>query len=207
MIWLLASDPLAFLILAIGLLISFTFHEFAHAWMADHLGDPTPRSQGRLTLNPAAHLDPMGTLAILIAGFGWGKPVEFDPYNLQHPVRDSALIAMAGPAANIIMAIGVAILMRVIELPDLVAVGLFQLLVLNISLAVFNLIPVAPLDGSKLAFALLPPDSADEYADFMNRYGTMILIALILPLVGGRSAISYVVSPIVQLIVSLLIGG
>ena len=98
------SNPFLFLLEIIALVSALTFHEFAHAWMADKLGDPTPRLQDRLTLNPAKHLDPLGTLLLLVAGFGWGKPVEFDPFNLRHPRRDTALIALAGPVSNILMA-------------------------------------------------------------------------------------------------------
>src|SRR3989338_7102351 len=89
-------------IVIIALLSAITIHEFSHAWVADRLGDPTPRLMGRVTLNPLAHLDPIGTIALLLIGFGWGKPVPFDPFNLENPRRDSALIALAGPASNLI---------------------------------------------------------------------------------------------------------
>lgn len=95
----LLQNPIVFIMSAIGLVIAVTVHEFCHAFVADYLGDPTPRVQGRVTLNPLAHLDPFGTLALLFIGFGWGKPVEFDPYNLKHKTRDTALIALAGPVS------------------------------------------------------------------------------------------------------------
>ncbi|MEK7065464.1 MAG: site-2 protease family protein, partial [Patescibacteria group bacterium] len=93
----LATNPLGFLFWLIALVVAITIHEFSHAYAADRLGDPTPRLQGRLTLNPLAHLDPLGTLMLLIARFGWGKPVVFDPFNLRHPRRDAAIISFAGP--------------------------------------------------------------------------------------------------------------
>src|SRR3990167_2370413 len=103
-----------------GLIIAITIQEFAHAFLADRLGDPTPRAQGRLTLNPLAHLDPVGTLMLLIFRFGWGKPVIFDPYNLAHPRRDAGLISLAGPVSNIILAIGLSLILRFIPLPTLI---------------------------------------------------------------------------------------
>ena len=109
MLYLLFSNPLAFFILFPGLLLSITIHEFAHAWVADKLGDPTPRHQGRVTLDPRAHLDPWGTVALLLTRFGWGKPVQFDPYNLKHPLRDTAIVALAGPISNLIVATGLAL--------------------------------------------------------------------------------------------------
>src|SRR3972149_11313525 len=99
----------------VSLIISITIHEFAHGFAADKLGDPTPRIQGRLTLNPKAHLDPFGTIMILLVGFGWGKPVQFDPYNLKDPRRDAALISLAGPASNIILAILLSIILRLLS--------------------------------------------------------------------------------------------
>src|SRR3989344_8883223 len=96
----LLTNPVMFIVWAGALVTAITIHEFAHAWMAVYLGDPTPKLQGRLTLNPIAHLDPIGTLMLLLVRFGWGKPVQFDPYNLENPKRDSAIISLAGPGAN-----------------------------------------------------------------------------------------------------------
>jgi len=106
------SNPMSLLFVAAALLSAITVHEFAHAFMAERLGDPTPRLQGRLTLNPLAHLDPLGTLMLFIIGFGWGKPVQFDPYNLKNPRRDAALISFAGPLSNIILASILSIVLR-----------------------------------------------------------------------------------------------
>lgn len=207
MLGLLFSDPMAFVTLFIGLVISITIHEFAHAWTADCLGDPTPRSQGRVTLNPLSHLDPIGTIMLLVTRFGWGKPVEFDPYNLKEPVRDTALIALAGPLSNIILAMLLAILIRFNFIPiDWLVVGTVQVIFINVVLAIFNLIPVYPLDGSKILLAVLPRDTALEYDDFMHRYGMFVLLAMILPWAGGTSPVSALISPIISTIVSLLLG-
>lgn len=206
MINVLFSNPLAFLIVFPGLLMTITIHEFAHCWTADQLGDPTPRAKGRLTLDPRVHLDPLGVLAILLTNFGWGKPAPFDPYNLKNPIKDSALIAASGAVSNLIVATGLAILLRVITIPfSWVQFALLQLVVVNVYLALFNLIPVKPLDGSKVLVALLPKQAAHEYSRFMNRYGLMILILLLIPFGGGRAPIDQLLSPIFNLIFNILL--
>ncbi|HLE49601.1 MAG TPA: site-2 protease family protein [Patescibacteria group bacterium] len=187
-----------------GLIIAITVHEFAHALLADRLGDPTPRSQGRLTLNPLAHLDPVGTLMLLLFRFGWGKPVIFDPYNLAHPRRDAGIISLAGPASNILLATILALSLRFLPLPQLLSPFFYITILLNITLAVFNLIPVYPLDGEKILAALLPRDLAYEYQAVMSRYGTIILIFLILP-VFGTSPIISLISPTITFLSRLLL--
>ncbi len=205
MLSILFSSPIIFLILFPGLLISIVIHEFAHAWAADHLGDPTPRAQDRLTLDPRAHLDPMGTIAILLTRFGWGKPVQFDPYNLKDPIRDSALIALAGPVSNLIMALVLSLIINFNILPwEWVQFSLIQLLIINVMLAVFNLIPVHPLDGSKIMTALLPRETAYDYEEAMHRYGTWILLFMIMPW-GGSSPASQLISPVIDIVVRMLI--
>lgn len=200
------SHPLTFLVLFPGLLLAITVHEFSHAWTADQLGDPTPRSQGRLTLDPRAHLDPLGTLAILITRFGWGKPVQFDPFNLKEPLRDTALIALAGPVSNLIMAVLISVVINLGLIPVLwLNAALAQVLIINIILAIFNLVPIYPLDGSKIMLAFLPRDMAHEYDLIMHRYGMLILILLIFPLFGGVSPVSQLISPVINLVVGLLI--
>src|SRR3989338_4210818 len=109
---LLSQNPVSFLIVAVLLIAAISVHEFSHAFMADHLGDPTPRLAGRLTLDPRSHLDPLGTLLLFFVGFGWGKPVPFDPFNLKDPKKDSAIISFAGPMSNLIMAILASIFIR-----------------------------------------------------------------------------------------------
>ncbi|MBT3249490.1 MAG: site-2 protease family protein [Candidatus Pacebacteria bacterium] len=205
MLSILFSNPIVFLILFPGLLLAITVHEFAHAWAADHLGDPTPRAQGRLTLDPRAHLDPLGTLAILITRFGWGKPVQFDPYNLKEPVRDAALIALAGPVSNLILAVILSLIINFNILPwEWVHFSLIQLLIINVMLTIFNMLPVHPLDGGKVMMALLPQEAAYNYEMAMERYGTFILIFLIMPW-GGVSPASQLISPVIDIIVRILI--
>lgn len=207
MLNLLATNPLAFIMAAVGLVVAITIHEFAHAWVADYLGDPTPRVQGRVTLNPLAHLDPIGTIALLIVGFGWGRPVEFDPYNLKNRTRDAALIALAGPASNILLAIGLAILNNYVFANSLlISIVLTQIIFINLVLAIFNLIPVAPLDGEKILYALLPRDIAYEYHQFMRQYGMFVLLLLIFPIFGGVSPISRLISPVINFVAGILLG-
>lgn len=198
------SNPLLFLIWAIGLTLAITVHEYAHAVAADRLGDPTPRSDGRLTLDPRAHLDPLGTIALLFLGFGWGRPVVFDPYNLRSPIRNSALIAIAGPISNLLFALILSLIMKVVALPLLSAI-LPILIIMNISLAIFNLVPVFPLDGEKILAGLLPRDLAQEYAALMRQYGTIILIFMLLPIAGGTSPISALISPVISWVSGLLL--
>jgi len=199
------SNPLLFLIWAVGLVLAISVHEYAHARAADQLGDPTPRSQGRLTLNPRAHLDPLGTLALLFLGFGWGKPVMFDPYNLRSPRRDSALIAIAGPISNLLFALVLSIIMKFV--PGLgLLVSVFSIIIMmNISLAIFNLVPIFPLDGEKILGGILPPDLHREYEGIMRQYGTIILVLMLLPIAGGTSPISALISPIISFVSRLLL--
>lgn len=202
---LLLSNPILFFLVAGALIISLTIHEFAHAFIADKLGDPTPRLQGRITLNPLAHLDPLGTLAMLFLGFGWGKPVMFDPYNLKDPKRDAALIALAGPASNLILATLLAIAFRFFGSESLFASLAYLVIQTNVGLAIFNLIPIHPLDGGKILIGLAPKDVAHEWDQVLHQYGTVILLFLILPL-NGRSAVSSLISPIVSAVLRILIG-
>jgi len=203
-----SSPPLikliTFLTLALGLLIAVTIHEFSHAWTANHLGDPNPRSQGRLTLNPLAHLDPIGTVMLLLFGFGWGKPVQFDPFNFQNPRRDTALVSLAGPSSNLILATLLSFIGKLLLSPLLFSLILSPIIYLNILLAVFNFIPIYPLDGEKIIMGLLPKSTAYEFQAIMKRYGTLLLILLILPF-SGQSAIISLISPVVNFIVNLLI--
>jgi len=209
MLGFLFSDPLMFLVWTGALLAAITVHEFAHAWAADRLGDPTPRLQGRLTLNPLAHLDPMGTLMLILFRFGWGKPVVFDPYNLENPKKDSALISLAGPASNFLLAIILAIILRLTMTPfspfALLASLIPPFIFLNIILGLFNLIPIHPLDGGKILVGLLPSKDAASADLFLRRYGVLILIMLIFPVFGGTSAVFYFLDPIIKFILQILL--
>jgi len=194
---------LSFLIWGIALIIAVTIHEFAHAFIADKLGDPTASLAGRVSLNPLKHLDPVGTLMLLIFRFGWGKPVPFDPFNLRHPKRDSALIALAGPTSNLILATILSVIMKLALIPTL-SLLFFPLIIMNINLAIFNLIPIPPLDGSKILYGILPISWAEEFNDFMKSYGTLLLILLILP-IGGRSLAINLILPVISFITNLLL--
>jgi len=202
----------------ITLVIAFTVHEFSHAWTADQQGDPTARRQGRLTLNPLAHLDLLGSLLLLVAGFGWAKPVPFNPYNLRSgPRTGTAIVAAAGPFSNLVLALLAAIPFRlgVVNQFSLGAAGrflptlpdfLFTFIFINLILLFFNLIPLPPLDGHKIATGLLP----DPLAGFFERltpYGPMLLLLLLFvgPLVR-LDPVRLLVLPPTQLLLTLLIG-
>ena len=190
---------LSFIVIIPALLVAITIHEFAHAAMADRLGDPTPRLMGRLTLNPLAHLDPIGTLMLLIFHFGWGKPVPIDPFNLRNPRRDLALISLAGPASNLILAVLLSILIRLIG-----PIGLIRPIIsLNIILAIFNLLPIYPLDGFKIISGILPPEQACQWEELQS-FGPLILFLLIFPLFG-QSLINTILGPIINSLLQILI--
>jgi len=163
-----------------GLIVAATVHEFAHAYVADRLGDPTPRKQGRLTLNPLAHLDPLGSVLILLVGFGWAKPVQINPANFRDWRRDSMLVAGAGPLANVTMlfALGVPFKLGLLDFSAPLEQILLTVIRINAMLAVFNLLPIPPLDGSKILVGLLPPAQAVSYAR-LTPYGTFILLLLV----------------------------
>lgn len=197
----------------LAFVVAITIHEASHAWMADHLGDPTARLMGRLSLNPLVHYDPIGTTLLLglsimralgapVIPFGWAKPVEFDPYNLKNPRRDSALISFAGPASNLLIALIVSFIGRINPLLSLFAV---PFIILNVSLAIFNLVPIHPLDGGKILVGLLPAKYAYGVENFLSRFGTILLFILILPSFGGSSLIVRFISPVINLFLVLLV--
>ena len=204
-------NPLEVLLFVAYLVLAVAVHEFAHAFASDRLGDPTARAAGRLTLNPLAHIDPVGTIVlpmflIFLSGgifaFGWGKPTPFDPYNFRNPRRDSAIISLAGPLSNLLLAIVISLIIHLF--PYNLLNILVPFIITNISLALFNLIPVGPLDGEKIVFGLLPRDLAYEYQVVMNRYGTLILLFLIFPFFGS-SPISAILYPAINFLTNILL--
>lgn len=200
----------------ITLVIAFSVHEFSHAFVADRLGDNTPRSQGRLTLNPAAHLDLVGSLMLLLAGFGWAKPVQINPYAVQR--RSSAgvmWVSLAGPASNLLMAVLASIPLRFEWIrfsfgSDLLPSPyyfLVEFITINLLLMLFNLIPLAPLDGEKIAAYFFPPP-LDRFMDKIRPFGSIILLALVFlgPLLG-INIIHWIMGPPLNNIYNLLMGG
>jgi Zn-dependent protease len=179
-------SPSEIIQLIIIIVISLTVHEFAHSLVAIRLGDDTPRRQGRLTLNPLAHIDLIGFIMLVIAGFGWAKPVQINPANLKKPRRDEILISVAGPASNLVFAM-VAVLIvwavpgtRVPVSPGFLAFRSFMdgLAAINVSLAIFNMIPIPPLDGSHLITPFLGTMNTALAATYF-RYGSIALLAII----------------------------
>lgn len=179
-----------------ALLIALTIHEYAHARVAVAFGDPTPRIAGRVTLNPIAHLDPFGLIMLFFTQFGWAKPVPINPYNFRNGRTGVILVSLAGVAANFVTALVCAILLKLVGrtmLPAEVDWVLQLTIVYNVALAVFNLIPIPPLDGSQIVTALLPGRQAYAF-ESIGRYGIFILMALLVtgiigavmkPLMGG----------------------
>ncbi len=192
------------LVFAIGLIIALTFHEFCHAFVADRLGDPTPRSYGRVSLNPLRHLDPIGTLMLLVFHFGWGKPVPIDPYNLSK--KDEILVSVAGPGSNLLLAVIASLIIRFLPVDQNIAYVIFQFIYINLILAVFNLIPIPPLDGSKLFLNLLPEDRSIQWQEAFDRYGFIILIVLLFLPFNGTNIINAIISPIINFLLGILVG-
>ena len=198
---------------AIIVLLAFPLHEFAHAWMAVRLGDRTPLYDGRLTLDPRAHIDPIGALVLAVGSFGWARPVAFMPSNLrQAPSIKSGivLVALAGPMMNVLIAAvaglvfragGTALLTGNLQIAQI----LLSIVVINLFLAVFNLIPLVPLDGSKILWGLMPHSWSRTYNQ-IQQYSLFILILLILPLGPGGSILGQIVNPPVAALRQLLVG-
>jgi Zn-dependent protease len=205
MLDIITKNPLLGLIYLLVLISCITIHEFAHAITADKLGDPTPRLQGRITLNPLAHLDPLGSILMVLTGFGWGRAVMFDPYNLENPRRDGMKIAFAGPAINIIVALMTSLLLKLTPLGDMVLVGSVMAMIIqvNLSLALFNLIPIEPLDGFKIVNGLLSKEQSWKW-ETLRPYGFYFLIALSVPLFGP-APIGLILTPLLRFFLKILL--
>ncbi|MFA6525277.1 MAG: site-2 protease family protein [Patescibacteria group bacterium] len=182
---LLFSHPALFLAWILAIIFGITIHEFSHAFAATLQGDRTPKYDGRLTLNPLAHLDFLGFIVLLVAGFGWGKPVVFNPNNIKYKKFGPSLISLAGPFSNFIAVIFFGFALKIIlsngllGVENMLVIFLVALVQINLVLGLFNLIPIPPLDGSHLLFAVLKP-SADNFKHTLERYGPMILLGLII---------------------------
>lgn len=162
----------------IGLVLAISVHEAAHAFIAYKLGDSTAKAQGRLTLNPLKHLDIMGTIMLFVAGFGWGKPVPVNPYNFKNPVKDSALVSLAGPASNLATALLLSIPLKYGAniMPFWLENVLWVTLDISIILAIFNLLPFPPLDGSKIFAVFVPKKFQPHYFAFLKRTELVFII-------------------------------
>jgi Zn-dependent protease len=199
---LLFTEPILFFIVVIALIFALSIHEFFHAWMADFLGDQTPKLQGRLTLNPLAHLDPFGTLLLLIFGFGWGKPVPINPYNLKNPKKGEILISLAGPLSNLSIALAVSLFLRAFPFfpKENSLLFLTYFIWINIILGVFNLLPVFPLDGSRVFLNILPSSLENLKTTFLQISPFLIFFAIIFMSYVG---IPYFCQPLFQLITGM----
>ena len=213
--------PFIMTALGIGLLIALSVHEFAHAWVASRLGDQTARSMGRVTLNPLKHLDPAGTFMFLVVGFGWGRPVPVDSSMLRGGRRSISYVSFAGPASNFITAAAFGIFMRLYGInpsagialanPDLsigawLTTALTYIVVYNLILGIFNLIPLTPLDGSQVVFGIVPREIARQMLRFQPYAPTVLFGIIGIDLILGIGILSSILIPPVQFIGRALIG-
>ena len=208
-----ASDPVLLVALAVAFVVAITIHEFLHAWAADRLGDPTPRAQNRVTLNPLRHLDPMGTVLLALVGFGWGRPVIVNPSNFRiGPRAGMALVAVAGPLSNLALALALAPMARTLvnsggdSTTEIVALVLVLAVQVNVLLAVFNLIPIPPLDGFSVLVGIVPADYAYQL-DRLRTYGPFLLLGLLIagPFLG-LNVIGFLLGGPIAFINGLLLG-
>ena len=204
-----------FIISVVVLVVSITLHEFGHAYSADRLGDDTPRRQGRITLWPDKHFDPIGFVMMLVTsatgyGIGWGKPVMVDFRNFRNIRRDDIIVTICGPLMNLLLAVVFGIIFRVaIATRNAALLGgiggqfILSFVVINLSLMFFNLIPIYPLDGSHIMRRLLPPNMGEEYYRFIMQWGPLLLMVLVL----SRSGIlSMIIDPAVSKTMQIILG-
>ncbi|MDQ5938400.1 MAG: hypothetical protein QG603_307 [Patescibacteria group bacterium] len=188
----LTESPTIFVAIFLSIIYALTIHEYAHALAASALGDQTAKDRGRLTLNPLAHMEIFGTIMLLVAGFGWGKPVPVNPYNLKYKRWGEAFVSLAGPISNFLSVILFVLLFRVVapyfEMTNMLMIFLSFLITVNAILGIFNLLPIPPLDGSKVLFAILP-DRLDNFKNQLNAYGPWILLAIIIMDSFGKTSI------------------
>ncbi len=179
-------SPITALIWLIAILISLSFHEFAHALVGTLKGDRTAKLAGRLTINPLAHISPMGFIMFLFVGFGWAQPVPYNPYNLANPKRDAFHIALAGPASNLFLALLSSGIFAVLTALGLIGLGsgltlfLVAMVIINLSLAIFNLIPLDPLDGSKVLDLVLDKPHEQRTREAIRQYAPTVLLFLVI---------------------------
>ena len=197
-------EPQIIILLIPALVFSLSFHEFAHAWMAYRLGDNTAARLGRLTLNPMSHLDPVGSLALLLMGFGWAKPVPVDSRYLENPKQDMVKVAAAGPISNIILAVVAALALRLLFSADLLTNNIKTFFIIfmqiNVTLAVFNLLPVSPLDGSQILTPFLEKYFGSDVVWKMQIYGPRFLFFIIIfSMVTDIHIFSFIINPIFNL--------
>ncbi len=198
------QSPIFAVMVILGFVVGITVHEAAHAFTAWRLGDDTPYRQGRVTLNPAEHLDPLGSVLLVIAGFGWGKPVQIDTSKIRGGIFGPVAVAFAGPASNLVVVVVCAALYRLAMFQEgypLIAIAAFAFT--NAVLFVFNLIPIPPLDGSKILYPFLPR-SLNGFVGFMNEYGPYVLLGLVLLGYFLQRVPPFYVSPLSFVISSML---
>lgn len=197
LIELLFANPILYLMVAVSILLGFSIHEYSHAQAAYSLGDSTAKYAGRLTINPLAHFDPFGTLLIFIIGFGWGKPVPFNPYNLRNQRWGPALVGLAGPASNFLLALLIGLLLRFSGLSNPLVVSFFSIFVwLNLILGFFNLLPIYPLDGSHIFLSNLPSSLGKIKSIFQSPFYSIIIALLVMNFI----VIPYICRPVFAII-------
>jgi len=204
------------LLIAPPILLALTFHECAHAYVAHLYGDDTAQKSGRLSMNPLRHLDPLGTIMIFLVQFGWAKPVPVNPYNLRNPKKDMLWISAAGPLSNMLLALVSGLLFRLFSdlaltaerdsVAGLLVLMVFLSLKINLALAIFNVLPIAPLDGSKILYGILPPQFG-KMIFALDRYGPFILLGLIIfSRAAGVSILGRLIWPFVDFFSKLFAG-